>query len=43
MVLINGRPFHVVGTGCVVRRRGGRLVALKDGRTARLGATDADL
>jgi CRISPR-associated protein Cas1 len=31
MALINGRPFHVVGTGCVVRRRGGRLVALKDG------------
>lgn len=31
MALIHGRPFHVVGTGCVVRRRGGRLVALKDG------------
>jgi CRISPR-associated protein Cas1 len=31
MTLIHGRPFHVVGTGCVVRRQGGRLVALKDG------------
>jgi CRISPR-associated protein Cas1 len=31
VALIHGRPFHVVGTGCVVRRRGGRLVALKDG------------
>lgn len=31
MAMIHGRPFHVVGTGCVVRKRGGRLVALKDG------------
>ena len=30
MALINGRPFHVVGAGCVVRRQGGRLVAYKD-------------
>jgi CRISPR-associated protein Cas1 len=32
VTLIHGRPFHVVGAGCVVGRRGGRLVALKDGR-----------
>lgn len=31
MTLIHGRPFHLVGAGCVVGRRGGRLVALKDG------------
>lgn len=31
MTLIHGRPFHVVGAGCVVGRRGGRLVAVKDG------------
>jgi CRISPR-associated protein Cas1 len=31
MTLIHGRPFHVVGAGCVVGRSGGRLVAVKDG------------
>ncbi|MEO5877833.1 MAG: CRISPR-associated endonuclease Cas1 [Streptosporangiaceae bacterium] len=31
MALIHGRPFHVVGAGCVVGRRGGRLVAVRDG------------
>lgn len=26
-----GKPFHVSGTGCVLTRRGGRLVAFRDG------------
>lgn len=26
-----GRPFHVIGAGCVLTRRGGRLVVLRDG------------
>jgi CRISPR-associated protein Cas1 len=29
---IHGRPFHVVGAGCVLTRRGGRLVAIRDNR-----------
>ena len=26
-----GKPFHVAGAGCVLTRRGGRLVAFRDG------------
>ncbi|OLT23340.1 CRISPR-associated endonuclease Cas1 [Actinomadura sp. CNU-125] len=31
MTVITGRPFHVVGAGCSVGKRGGRLVAFKEG------------
>lgn len=28
---MTGKPFHVAGAGCVLTRRGGRLVAFRDG------------
>ncbi|MGH3623680.1 MAG: CRISPR-associated endonuclease Cas1 [Sciscionella sp.] len=29
--VVSGLPFHVAGSGCVLTRRGGRLVAFRDG------------